>query len=149
MSVNILVVDDEAVIRELVAARLGRLGYAVVTAVSGEAALATLAIRRTDILITDLMMPGMGGFGLLKRVRVESPLTRSIVLTGYVTLDNVLAALKEGAFSVVAKPIDNPAPLEQAVELAYQVLQGWLDQLAALGRQRPDLSSARRPSVGP
>jgi two-component system OmpR family response regulator len=141
MAAHILVVDDEPLIRDLVAAHFRRLGFDVAVADDGHDALRVMAVRRTDILITDLQMPGLDGHGLLQRVREEFPLTRAIVLTGYVTLDNVLAALKAGAFSVVAKPITDMAPLEQAVDLAYQVLRGWLDQLSTLQRSRTPLSS--------
>jgi len=132
----LLVVDDELIIRELVAGHFRAKGYEVATAEHGVAALEHMRYHRTDILIADLEMPVMDGHRLLTEVRAQHPLTRSIVLTGAVTIDNVLATLEAGAFSFVTKPITDMAPLEAAVDQALNVLRTWLDQLTILQRMK-------------
>lgn len=130
----LLVVDDELIIRELVASHFRAKGYEVATAEHGVAALEHMRYHRTDILIVDLEMPVMDGRRLLAEVRANHPFTRAIVLTGAVTIDNVLATLETGAFSFVTKPINDMAPLESAVDQALAVLRTWLDQLMRLQR---------------
>jgi two-component system KDP operon response regulator KdpE len=68
----ILVVDDEPAIVRLVRAKLRADGYAVITAASGEEALARLDEERPDLVILDLMMPGIDGFETLRRIRAQS-----------------------------------------------------------------------------
>lgn len=129
---HLLVVDDELIIRELVASHFRARGYTVSTAEHGKAALDIMARQRIDILIVDLQMPVMDGHQLLAEVRAHHPFTRSIVLTGCVTIDNVMTTLEAGAFSFVTKPLTDMRPLERAVDQALNVLRTWLDQLATL-----------------
>jgi len=133
-STHLLVVDDELIIRELVAAHFRSLGFIVTTAENGKEALITMRQQHVDILIVDLQMPVMDGLELLKTVRIQHPFVRSIVLTGSATFENVLGTLEAGAFCFVTKPITDMEPLETAVQQALAVLRSWLDQLAALQR---------------
>lgn len=130
----LLVVDDELIIRELVASHFRDRGFEVATAEHGVAALEHMRYHRTDILIVDLDMPVMDGHQLLAEVRAHHAFTRAIVLTGAVTIDNVLKTLEAGAFSFVTKPITDMGPLDAAVEQALMVLRTWLDQLTTLQR---------------
>ncbi len=135
-SITILVVDDERAIRRVIGAHLARRGFIVLEAGNGEEALAALAVRRFDILLTDLQMPKLDGHALLRRVQDEYPLMRRVVMTGYTTLENALDALKLGAVAFVPKPVDLPA-LDQALDLAVSEMRLWMSQLAALRRLRP------------
>ena len=125
MSLCILVVDDEADIRELLSRHFGYLGFHIETASNGREALEILGAKKIDILISDIMMPEMNGVELLKVVRNDYPLVRSIMITGYVTLENALACMRFGADSCVFKPLDLPL-LEAAVREAEEKIRYWI-----------------------
>lgn len=132
---TVLLVDDEPIIRRVLAAQLAAKGLLVVEAGNGREALAALSVRRFDLLITDLQMPEMDGRELLSRVQEDYPLLRRIVITGYTTMENALEALKLGAVGFAPKPID-PQVLSELVDLALRELAVWRTQLAALRRLR-------------
>jgi CheY-like chemotaxis protein len=136
MTVRILIVDDEAVIRALLQRHFVARDYIVETAANGLEALQRLSDAKYDIVITDLLMPEMDGHELLGRIRDEYPLIRVIVMTGAVSIDNMLACLREGAFTFVTKPLTDLAPLSDAVHVAAWIVQGWLEQLTLLQRMK-------------
>ncbi len=131
---RIMVVDDEPDIRESLSRHFRFLGYEVVTAEHGKAALAELEERKTDIVISDIMMPEMDGIALLKRIRADYPMAHIIMMTGYVTQENVLACMRHGADTCVFKPIDPMEELEQAVRDAENALRKWTSVLVRLKR---------------
>ncbi len=102
---KILVVDDEAVIRELMIDILTDEGYNVESAPNAFEAL-NLLREDSDIvlLFTDIMMPKMTGIELIREARLISPSLIPIVMTGYATLESARAAVKEGAYDYVLKP---------------------------------------------
>ncbi|CAA9545790.1 MAG: Adenylate cyclase [uncultured Thermomicrobiales bacterium] len=107
-SARILVVDDDADIRNLLRARLEARHYRVHVAENGEAALAAIALDHPDLVITDWMMPGVDGRGLLQAVR-DDPATVSIpviLLTARGTLDDHSDVVEAGADDYLAKPIE-------------------------------------------
>ncbi|MBI3610799.1 MAG: sigma-54-dependent Fis family transcriptional regulator [Nitrospirae bacterium] len=106
-SERILMVDDEPNMLSLFRKVLGKEGYEVVTVSSAEEALKKLEKDWFDLLITDLKMPGTGGLELLKKVKGISSTLPCIVLTAYGTIDSAVAAMKEGAYDYLAKPINN------------------------------------------
>ena len=102
---TVLVVDDEAVIRELMVDILTEQGYPVKSASAPLEALDML--RLSDefvVLFTDIMMPGMDGITLVREAKKIRPVLIPIVMTGYATLDTARAAVKEGAYDYVLKP---------------------------------------------
>ena len=102
---KILVVDDEAVIRELLSEVLTDEGYAVESAESGPRALDILGASDEFVLLfTDIMMPEMDGLDLIRRARRLRPAIIPIVMTAYATLDSARSAVKEGAYEYVLKP---------------------------------------------
>jgi len=109
----ILAVDDEPAILRLVRATLQAAGYAVITAERGDAALATLDEERPDIIILDLMMPGMDGFETLRRIRSESQVP-VIMLTARAGDADKLRGLQSGADDYLTKPF-NPDELAARV----------------------------------
>jgi DNA-binding response OmpR family regulator len=134
---RVLVVDDEPAIVRLVRATLQADGYAVVTAGSGEEALPLLDVERLDLVILDLMMPGLDGFETLRRIRRRSTIP-VIMLTARATDADTLKGLQGGADDYVTKPF-NPD------ELAARVV-------AVLRRSRGDipvggLTTLRYPGV--
>lgn len=132
MSLNLLIVDDEAEIRDLLARHFTLLDYNVETAENGKAAVEVLENNRIDAVITDILMPEMDGIGLLRYLRDHLPMVRTIVITGYITLDNALSCMRLGAEAFVFKPIEDLAELEEAVELITKRLKIWQRKLREL-----------------
>ncbi|MCC6312907.1 MAG: response regulator transcription factor [Thermomicrobiales bacterium] len=109
----VLVVDDEPAIVRLVRAKLQADGYAVIAAGGGEEALRLLETERPDLIVLDLMMPGMDGFETLRRVR-ERDQTPVILLTARTGDADKLRGLQGGADDYVTKPF-NPDELAARV----------------------------------
>jgi len=101
---RILVVDDEKMIRDLCAHILADEGYVVTVMPNGEAALAELSRTPTDLLITDIRMPGMDGLELFERVKKMNPDMVTIFITGHGTLDTAIESLMRGVEGFVLKP---------------------------------------------
>ena len=106
MAWQLLLVEDEATVREAFALRLTDQGYLVQTAGSGEDALALLRSFEPDILVLDLVMPHLSGLDVLARVRQTTPELLVIVLTARGTVKDAVEAMRLGAFDFVAKSID-------------------------------------------
>jgi len=104
---KILVVDDEVNMLALFKKVLGKEGYQVEAVSSGEGALKQLEKQWFDLVISDLKMPGLDGLELLKKVKEANPTLPFIVLTAYGTVDSAVAAMKEGAYDYLTKPINN------------------------------------------
>ena len=101
---SILVVDDEKSIVEWLQIALEKEGYEVETAVSGEEALEIARSRYFNCVITDMKMAGMGGLGLLKRLREEDPDLIVIIITAFGTFESAVEALRSGASDFITKP---------------------------------------------
>lgn len=103
---RLLVVDDEESLRITTAAILEKEGYTVDTASSGDEAIALLDQKDYDLVLTDLHMEGGDGLSVLNQIRRQSPLTISVVLTGFASVESAIAALQEGAYDYLVKPCD-------------------------------------------
>jgi two-component system response regulator AtoC len=114
---HILIVDDENNIRRVLAAMLKREGYEVTTAADGEQALSVLQKVPVSVVVTDLVMPRVGGMDLLKRVVADWPDVPVILITAHGSVDSAVAALKAGAFDYVTKPFDQE-DLKKVIEKA-------------------------------
>jgi two-component system phosphate regulon sensor histidine kinase PhoR len=101
---RILVVDDEATVCKSIRQVLLQDDYDVDMANSGEEALAKEAERPYDVMIVDLMMPGLSGLDLLKMLKARNPKARVIMVTGYPTMKNTLQAMQLGAVDFLPKP---------------------------------------------
>src|SRR5580700_2058927 len=101
---HLLLVEDEAALREAIAEQLGSRGYHVEQADSGEAALACLADFAFDIIITDLRLPGLDGSAVVEAAVARYPEIIAIVVTGYGTVKDAVEAIKRGAWDFVSKP---------------------------------------------
>ena len=106
MAWQLLLVEDEATVREAFALRLTDQGYLVQTAGTGEDALTLLRSFEPDILVLDLVMPHLSGLDVLARVRQTTPELLVIVLTARGTVKDAVEAMRLGAFDFVAKSID-------------------------------------------
>lgn len=103
---RLLVVDDEESLRITTAAILEKEGYLVDTASSGDEAIALLDQKDYDLVLTDLHMEGGDGLSVLNQIRLHSPLTISVVLTGFASVESAIGALQEGAYDYLVKPCD-------------------------------------------
>jgi excisionase family DNA binding protein len=101
---RILVVDDEDTVRDLIARALLGAGYDVAVATNGPAALERLAESGTDLLITDLRMPGMDGLSLIREARKTAPGLPVIVITGFSTEETAADAVALGVAGYLTKP---------------------------------------------
>jgi len=102
--VKLLVVDDEAIIRESLHDWLTDVGYQVFTAENGPQALELIEKEGLKIVITDLVMPGMDGIELMKKAKELQPNIEVIIITAYASISTAIAAMKEGAFDYIEKP---------------------------------------------
>jgi len=103
---RLLVVDDEESLRITTAAIFEKEGYIVDTASSGDEAIELLSASDYDLVLTDLHMEGGDGLSVLNRIRQQAPLTISVVLTGFASVESAIAALQEGAYDYLIKPCD-------------------------------------------
>ncbi len=115
---NILVSDDSAEIREMLADYLKSVGYRVQTAPDGRKAVALINSAPLDLVITDLQMPHVDGLGVLQAVKARQADMPVIILTGHPTVESAMGALREGAYSYLLKPVENLEELRHIVENA-------------------------------
>ncbi|HEU4503513.1 MAG TPA: sigma-54 dependent transcriptional regulator [Nitrospira sp.] len=116
---RILVVDDEINIRGALVTLLEKKHYEVQGAGTGEEALEQLEAVRTDLVLTDLKMPGMGGMEFLRQLKQKWPDTEVLVMTAFGSIDTAVEAMRYGAYDYITKPIDRerfPIIVEKALE---------------------------------
>ncbi len=104
--VNILVVDDEEIVRDSLSSWLKEDGYHVEAVESGKKALDRLPAKVWDLLLVDLKMPGMDGIQLMEEVRKTHPDMLVIIMTAYATVDTAVKAMKKGAYDYFVKPFN-------------------------------------------
>ena len=104
---SILVIDDEAGIRESLEVLLTLEGYSVRMANDGEEGLRVLELENFDLVLLDLALPGQSGLELLPQIKERQPELPVIMITAYGTVDNVVEAVRAGAENFVQKPWDN------------------------------------------
>jgi DNA-binding NtrC family response regulator len=114
---SILVVDDDYVILTGFSEILTNHGFHVKTAATGSEALKTLEAEEVDLILLDIQLPDAQGTALLAQIQEIKPETRTIMVTGYATLENATEALNFGADDYLLKPV-NPIDLLHAVEQA-------------------------------
>jgi len=103
---NILVIDDELILRDLLVDALSDQGYAVSSAQNGEEGLELFKKDHFDMVITDLKMPGMGGLKLVEKTRALDPDAIMVVVTAYGSLESAQEALRLGAYDYITKPFE-------------------------------------------
>ena len=104
--ISILIVDDEQSMRDFLEILLRKEGYQVVTRGDGASALRCLEDNSFDLVITDIRMPGLGGLDLLHSIKGKYPTLPVILLTAFVSPDDAVSAMKDGAFDYISKPFD-------------------------------------------
>ncbi len=115
---NILIVDDEQLVRKALSRYLSRVGYSVEVAEDGNCAIEKLGEKPYDLVLTDLKMPNLDGRELLTLMAERYPDIPKIVLTGFGTNEDIILALKTGAYDFLTKPIMDFAILYHAIERA-------------------------------
>lgn len=106
MSPKVLVVDDEEKVRKYMSRLLKNRGFHVDTAADGALALSMIAEKDFDIVLLDVLMPGIDGITVLKEVKKTKPLTEVIMLTGNASVDTGIEGMRLGAFDYLLKPVD-------------------------------------------
>ena len=117
----ILAVDDMPENRELISRLLSRAGHTVISAISGEEALELLETRGVDVVLLDLMMPGIGGAEVLKRMKEHDSLraTPVIMISGRQDMDQIIACIQSGADDYLLKPF-NPVLLQARISAGIE-----------------------------
>ncbi len=116
---KILVVDDDRFFRQLYIDLLREEGYEVDTVASGVKALNLLEKNDYQLVITDLVVPGMGGIDLLARVKIQAPTVDVIIVTGHANVESAVFALKGGARDYLLKPF-NHDEFKHTVALCFE-----------------------------
>jgi two-component system phosphate regulon sensor histidine kinase PhoR len=119
---TILVVDDEATVCKSIRKALSCEAYDIDIALSGEEALQMEERKKYDVMIVDLMMPGLSGLDLLKSLKTRRPSAQIIMVTGYPTMKNTLQAMQIGAFDFLPKPF-LPADIRGVVARALAAVE--------------------------
>ena len=135
MEKRILVVEDEAAIRELVVINLKRAGFQVSEAPDGESALGACREREFDVVLLDITLPGMDGFAVCKALRLQSDTVGIIFLTARTQETDKVGGLKMGADDYVTKPF-SPSELVARVEAVCRRVQ-----LAAAAPRETEIES--------
>lgn len=132
---KVLVVDDEKRIRDGCQKALTREGFEVTSVESGYKALMMLEKEHYDIILLDLMMPGLSGMDVLTHCKTIHPDSVIIVITGYATLEHAIEAMKNGAFDFISKPF-SPEELRNVVSKAIEYIRTLQDIATEKSRMR-------------
>jgi CheY-like chemotaxis protein/anti-sigma regulatory factor (Ser/Thr protein kinase) len=141
MSANVLLAEDDVTSRQIYFTVLAAEGYHVIEVGDGNSALEVLRGQPVDLLITDIMMPGMTGIELLQRAREIRPDLRAIVMTGHKTSEAVIGALRNQACEFLEKPFRT----EELVEAVRDVVSRDLSLQIEVISDRPDWIELRVP----
>ena len=141
MSATVLLAEDDAPSRQIYYAVLEGEGYHVIEVPDGKSALEVLNSQPVDLLVTDVMMPGMSGIELLQRARLTRPDLRAIVMTGHKTSEAVIGALRNRACEFLEKPFHT----EELVEAVRVVMGRDLGLQIEVISDRPDWIELRVP----
>ena len=146
----LLLTEDDDSLREVLSFNLTEGGFLVDAAGTGEEALKRYVTGHHAVVLTDLKMPGMDGIELLRRLRRRDPESVVVVMTAYGSVDVAVAAMQEGAFHYVEKPVNNRALLallRRAVEYGRLGQENRRLQKAVQSRETDDLIIATSPEM--
>lgn len=145
---KVLVVDDDPIVGQSFNRVLTSKGYAVITASSGEEALAKLKAERYDLVYTDLRMPGMDGLEVAERVKAKQPWTPVVIVTGYASRTSEERAYAAGVSDFLSKPL-SPEMIEDSAAraLAQAPLPAPAPAVAAAAAGEAAPAAVRKPNV--
>ena len=147
---KIMVVDDEAWLRDTLTQFLSRLGYKVVTAQGGVEALARIDEELPDLVLSDISMPDMDGLALLAEVKSRYPETVVIMMTAFISIETAIEAMRRGAEDYLSKPLqlsDLQVRIERALEWGQMRSQLTRLETQVRKRYRFDQIIGRAPSM--
>ena len=121
--IRILVIDDEEVVRNSLCFQLEDLGYSVLTAANGKQGVDLFEQHRLDLVLTDLRMPGMDGFAVIKHLSQKKPDLPIIVISGAGRITEAIDALRLGADDYLVKPVGDLEMLHHRVKSALEKAQ--------------------------
>ncbi len=104
---NVLVVDDEEVLQDVLATLVRREGHRPISARTGEDALVILEREDVDLVLLDLMLPGLSGMEVLQKIRASDPDQVVVMITAYSSIEGAIEAMRLGAFHYIPKPFKN------------------------------------------
>ena len=133
---KVLLVDDDKDLLQLIAMRLSAAGYNVNAAESGEAALASLAVARPQVVVTDLRMQGMDGMALFDAIHRDSPSLPVVILTAHGTIPDAVSATQRGVFGFLTKPFDSQELLQLVASALRLAGNAPMDSSEATGEWR-------------
>ncbi len=119
MKARLLIVDDEEKFADYLCKRLVNRDYDVTVAFSGEEALEKLKVANFDVVILDVLMPGIDGIETLRGIKNLKPLTEVIMLTGHASVESGVEGMKLGAYDYLMKPCDTDE-LVSKINKAYE-----------------------------
>lgn len=121
---RVLLVDDEEEFVSALSERLMLRGIEVESALNGEEALALMVEKEFEVVILDVMMPGLGGLEVLRQIKTTHPNTQVILLTGHGATREGIEGMRLGAFDYLIKPVDIEEMLEKMKEAAKTLPTG-------------------------
>ncbi len=110
---NVLIIDDEERFLQTTQKLLEKKGYTVYTATNGLSGITRLKVKRVDVVILDVKMPGMDGVEVLRKIKADFPLVEVVMLTGHSTVESAIEGLQLGAFDYLTKPCDIPVLIQK------------------------------------
>jgi DNA-binding response OmpR family regulator len=119
MTKPVLLVEDEAIVREALKDWLTDEGHEVVAVEDGEKALEVIGKQEFGVVVLDVKLPGKDGIQVLKEAKEQTPTLKAIIITAYPTVDTAVEAMKAGAMEYLTKPF-SPEALEQLIEQAIK-----------------------------
>ena len=119
MTCKLLLVDDEKTMVKYLSKRLIKKGFEISTAYNGLDALEQMRAADFDVVLLDVLMPGMNGIDTLKEIKKIKPRTEVIMLTGHASVEVGIEGMKAGAFNYIMKPFD-PNELVAEINLACE-----------------------------
>jgi DNA-binding NtrC family response regulator len=122
-SATVLIVEDDMVFRELLTTILDQAGYTVTAAVDGGEGLRRIQRERFDLVLCDLKMPVRSGLDLFRTIRNEPDAPLFIFITAFGRVDEAVAAIKEGAFDFLSKPLKDPESLLAIIKKALEQVE--------------------------
>jgi two-component system response regulator AtoC len=147
-TLQVLVVDDEAAIRQVIGAQLRKAGHEVELASSGEEAVSRLMAGDVDVVVCDLRLPDLGGVEILRRVRAAGVESVFLMITAYASVNNAIEAMKAGAFDYLIKPVRPEDLIHRLGQIAEMIgLQDENRRLKSLVREGAPAERCTLPST--
>lgn len=117
---NLMIVDDETIVRKSLSDWLKEEGFSILTAEDGYKAIELIEKEKVDCVILDLKMPGIDGIQVLKEIKSRRPETKVIMITAYGTIQNAVEAMKIGASDYITKPFE-PEDIVESIRGALSI----------------------------